>query len=295
MENNTHNWGGSSRRWKTRNIALNTLSAERVRVLAQCVRLLENTTSQQRWVMSHTTALLLLGIELPRLPRLNVHNGFAKGFDVTKLHVSLSPSQAGYIRTGVSFHIWAHAFVPVSIGGNVQCVPPIVAWVQMAKFLELNELVVLGDSMMRGDRHLRIVELPDFEAFMAQGFRFPGVKKCRAALKLMVENTDSSQETRLRLFLEDAGFSAPQVNYRLYDYEENQNYYFDLAYPEHKLLIEYDGEQHFSDEYQRENDDYKRRRAKELGWKVQVVHAKDLSQPDRQAWLVAQILEAMTS
>ena len=61
------------------------------------------------------------------------------------------------------------------------------------------------------------------------------------AARLMRENTDSSQETRTRLALMRYGLDEPRVNHRFYVRRTGKTLFFDMAYPELKIVIEYDG------------------------------------------------------
>lgn len=173
-------------------------------------------------------------------------------------------------------HVWKQTLEAHSVGNAVNCVPPVVAWAQMSSYINLTELVVLGDSMMRKSRDLKMASLNDFSLFLQQAAPFHGASACKKALPLMMENTDSSQETRLRLMLMAAGLPKPTINYVYGDPELRQLYSLDLAYPHTRVGIEYDGKQHFTDDAQRNNDAFKRGRLQDLGWYVEVFCSDDL-------------------
>jgi hypothetical protein len=193
----------------------------------------------------------------------------------------------------VTYHTWDHAFIPQSVGERLQCVPPITAWAQMGMVLATTELAVLGDSMMRNNPRLKRAGIDDFNQFMEDTPMFRGRKNCRAALALMAENTDSSQETRTRLLMLKYGLPLPVVNFQVFDEERHQIYSLDMAYLEKKVGIEYDGEHHFNDPRQRDNDDFKRSRLRRMGWKIITITSKDLLYRDRWNAKVAEILEAL--
>lgn len=67
--------------------------------------------------------------------------------------------------------------------------------------------------------------------------------KCRKALPLMAQGTDSVAETMLRLILIRYGLPIPCVNYQLV-LRDGSLVFLDLAYPEAKIDIEYDGRHH---------------------------------------------------
>jgi very-short-patch-repair endonuclease len=189
-------------------------------------------------------------------------------------------------------HLWTPDFVPRIVGENIHCVPPVTAWAQMSKYVEFDELVVLGDSMMRKDVRLKQASLDDFAQFIQNSPRFIGKGKCVRAVPLLAENTDSSQESRLRLLLMHRHLGRPEVNYAVYDRENQQRYLLDLAYPSHHVALEYDGEQHAIDKVQRRNDIFKRNQLEQMGWTVITAYKEDLVESDRVELLVSKILLA---
>ena len=68
----------------------------------------------------------------------------------------------------------------------------------------------------------------------------------RRALRLMRENTDSSQETRSRIVLLRYGLPCPEVNYAIRLKGYSHVFFADMAYPDLKIIIEYDGRHHAS-------------------------------------------------
>jgi very-short-patch-repair endonuclease len=82
----------------------------------------------------------------------------------------------------------------------------------------------------------------------------PGARGCRQ-LRRVVELTnplaESPMETRLRLLLVLAGLPEPVPQFRLRDGRGVVVARVDLAYPDARLALEYDGEVHFDDEHSR--------------------------------------------
>ncbi|MCI1902344.1 MAG: hypothetical protein LKI93_06415 [Bifidobacteriaceae bacterium] len=274
-----------SRRWNDTSFAVADLERLRMEAYKKCVRFIERTWAKGPLVMSHTTALQLLGIEIPRLSNAT--------FRTSDIHVCKPRGATRSRRNGVTFHTWDHPFLPRVVGAQVSCVPPVTAWAQMGRILSNAELVVLGDSMMRNNSRLKRAHFSDFEDFMTATPVFQGRKNCRAALKQMVEGTDSSQETRSRLLMTSFGLPIPAVNYQVVDDERAQIYSLDMAYVANKVGIEYDGVQHFSDPRQRDNDDFKRSRLRHMGWTIITITSKDLMYLDRWKAKVSEILEAL--
>jgi very-short-patch-repair endonuclease len=279
--------------WKTKHITLSALAEAQVRMFNECASYAASARSTHSWVFSHTTALQLLGIELPNMPssvkQLSPRRKHHP-YSLTTLHISFLSNSARSRRAGITTHTCSLPFAPVILGEGILAVPPLVAWAQMAQHLEVSELVVLGDSMMRKDPRQKVATLADFERFMVNTPPFRGKAACRKALTLMAENTDSSQESRLRLILIAHHFGTPQVNYKVFDPEKQQSYYLDLAYPLHNLGLEYQGRQHLKSIEQQRNDMFKESRLTSLDWTVLPVYYEDLTQPDRFDLLLSKII-----
>ena len=207
------------------------------------------------------TALDLCEMEHPRCP----------GLSPAPFHmVTRSSGRRSKIGDTV-VHVWNHDFLVVRFADGITCTSPLDTWAQFAQFLEVDELVALLESMRR--RWNYTAEQIN-ERIMRLG-RFPGKRRCLAALTLMRES-DSVQETRCRLTLLRSGLPEPRTRYVIEDADERRSYTVDMAYPENKVAIEYDGDHHrrFRDQYVR--DRTKRRRLRQMGWSVIEVFADDL-------------------
>jgi len=63
-------------------------------------------------------------------------------------------------------------------------------------------------------------------------------------LALVDRRAGSPMETRLRMLLISAGLPRPQVQWVVQDPVAREAVWLDLAYPEHRIGIEYDGAEH---------------------------------------------------
>nr|WP_239028408.1 DUF559 domain-containing protein [Pseudonocardia acidicola] len=137
--------------------------------------------------------------------------------------------------------------------------PQRTAW-DLARRLELTEAVVAVDTLARG--RFAPTDL------LARRSREPGARNCRAVervVELADPRAESPMETRLRLILVLGGLPVPEVQYRVRDEHDFVIARVDLAYPEARLAIEYDGATHFT----RERSKRDRRRdavLADLGW-----------------------------
>lgn len=248
-------------------IAASALAEQQRLAISRCLECLARHRSKTPLIFSHLTALELLGVELPR-----VEDDLIRG---TAAHICVDSQVKRFHMRNVQSHVWSPPFERFLIDGKIWSVPPVVAWEQMAQYLSLEELVVLGDSMMRRDRKLKLVTLGELAEALRAGSSFNGVKKCREALHWMRENTDSSQETRMRRRFEDAGLHNGEINYRVYDPATDRTYYLDLAFIDLRIAFEYQGSYH-EGKAQHKQDGFKREFFHRIGWTVFDVFSEHL-------------------
>lgn len=94
-----------------------------------------------------TTALELLSIEVPRIS--SKHRGLA-----TTTIVAVPHANDKRHIVGVKVVVWPFPLDTVIIEGQFTCTSPACTWAMFSAYLELEELIVLADSMMRRDRRL---------------------------------------------------------------------------------------------------------------------------------------------
>jgi very-short-patch-repair endonuclease len=271
--------------WQTSSISVNNLSKIQVDTYRRCAALTRREDAVRPLIFSHVTALRLLGVEVPFVQKGR--------FNIAAFHTCSPTDSARTRRRGTKNHLWKHDNSVWSLG-KLFTVSPVVAWAQMSQYVSLQELVVLGDSMMRSNSQLKKAGLGEFRNFVIQSSQFQGKRKCRQALLQMKEDTDSSQESRLRFALCARGLPDPTPHYRIADHEFSQSFLCDLAFIEDRIDVEYDGAQHEEDR-QKIRDSYREQRLKKLGWRVIRVTKETLSDPKRMDALVAEILSLMAS
>lgn len=110
----------------------------------------------------------------------------------------------------------------------------------LARRLPLVEAVVALDAIGRLP-HAGFV--PD-DLLPRREFGARGVRRIEQVVELADPRAESPMETRTRLMLVLAGFPPPEVQYELHDADGRLIARFDLAYPEARLAIEYDGAGH---------------------------------------------------
>src|SRR5690625_6294976 len=75
-------------------------------------------------------------------------------------------------------------------------------------------------------------------------------------------------ETKVRLMILARGYPEPVPNLEFIDPATGIVYYVDLAYPQWKIAIEYDGQGHWDDKQQWEKDLHKNEVLHDQAWKV---------------------------
>lgn len=186
--------------------------------------------------------------------------------------------------------------VPVRVGTvrGIRVSSPARAWFECASLFTVEELVVLGDHFV-GPSGLATVD--DLAGAVVRGGR--SATRARAALDLVRPGVESPMETRMRLAVVRGGFPEPEINL---DVADDRGVFLgrvDLAWPDLRIGLEYDGDHH------RDQSTFRRDRRRSNGFAVNgwiLVHAtaSDAARPSvlferlRQAF-VQRRLEARTS
>lgn len=102
-----------------------------------------------------------------------------------------------------------------------------------------------------------------------------GVVQLRSLLLHADPRSESAAESWIRMCLIDAGLPTPVVQHSV-EWGGYELYRLDLAYPRHRLCIEYDGVEFHSSEQQRAADQERRAWLRAHGWSIVVVTREDL-------------------
>jgi very-short-patch-repair endonuclease len=94
----------------------------------------------------------------------------------------------------------------------------------------------------------------------------PGSRRLEEVVRLADRRAESPMETRLRLLLGRHGLPAPDVQHRVCDGWGREIARLDLAYPDLKLGLEYDGDA--SHRERRTRDNHRDMAVAELGWET---------------------------
>lgn len=246
---------------------------------------------------SDVTAALFWGLPLPRRfdQDATVHIVVPTGRN--------KPTGAGIRGRSIHPDIWQ-----MTAPFGEPLTPPELTWALLARVLSIRELVVVGDALATTSGSYRGIIRPDFAGpshdvfapvpelasaaslagVLASWGRNVGATRMRAALPQVRPGVESPMETLTRLIIVDAGFPEPVVGYRVH---AGQVFIgrVDLAYPELKIAVEYDGEYHWDPE-QAKKDVARINRLQEAGWLVIRITSDDLFK--RRAAFFAQLRAA---
>jgi len=225
---------------------------------------------------SHLTAAALIGLRLP------------EGTRDPGLHVTTLGGGRAMRRPGIIGHV-ARAGRGLALSSAALVVTdPVETWTDLAASLTVDELVAMGDGLLA--RRGPLTTLAELERAASTGR--PGAGRLRAALEWMRPGTDSWRETMLRLALVRRGVPEPEVNGVIIDDRGTVIAHGDLVWREQRLIVEYEGREHWADARQFRIDIGRINRIGAHGWRHHRVDKHLLAAPDRLAHDVLTLLSA---
>jgi very-short-patch-repair endonuclease len=123
------------------------------------------------------------------------------------------------------------------------------------------------------------VKIADVAALADDRRGVKGRRRLHAALELVDGGAESPQESRLRLMLVRGRLPKPETQICFYDDHGNVRIRIDMGWPEWKVGVEYDGEQHWSDARQRAWDIERLVIAESEKWSIVRVSAALMARP----------------
>ena len=185
------------------------------------------------------------------------------------------PRGASPPRTaGLSGRRLDHERARTWIIGGAPVVDPVAAVFTAAGELSLTAAVVALDALITtADNYPGLVSvrplaaLDDVRSRMDEWGRFCGCGTIRAALEHVRERVESPKETETRLLITASGFAEPVVQHEVRD-GARLVARVDLAYPEMRIAIEYEGDGHRTDKNQWRRDIRRQRDLEDRGWIV---------------------------
>ncbi len=228
------------------------------------------------WI-SHGTAARLHGLILP--PWLS---------DSNELHLSKPRRLPEARRKGVIGHTLTSFPDEVEVLEDVRISTRARTWLDLARTLPLNDLVCIGDQLIRVPRpklearDAPYATLDSLRTMMRRHRNLQGIVRARQALELMRVGADSGPETLLRLAMLNAGLPEPELQIVLWDRSGAPS--ADAGYRDRRIALQYDGAHHL-DEVQRHRDRGRDNAFVAAGWTVLVFTQEDYADGFDQAVL----------
>ncbi|MCI2957398.1 endonuclease domain-containing protein [Agromyces atrinae] len=224
---------------------------------------------------SHATAAVLWGAPVPytALPTVSVG---------TALHVSALRPDSRPRLDGVIGHTLSAKRTRVVELDGLRLTDPATTWAQLSTLVKLDDLIAAGDFFVtgeepRGEPYPRALStLGELREARVRYGRTPGATLLREALPRVRFGPLSPRETLVRLRIVDAGLPEPELNWEVRDRFGRVVALIDLAYPEHLVGIEYEGDGHRERDRFRA-DIHRRERLEDLGWTIVRLTADDTS------------------
>jgi len=169
---------------------------------------------------------------------------------------------------------------------GIPVVDPVAAVFSCAHELTVAQLVVMLDALVTDRSNypgMREVARPrctldDVAEHLVDWGRFRGSATVRRALRSAREGVESPKETQTRLAIVEAGLPEPVVQFEVRA-GSRLIARVDLAYPEWRIAIEYEGDGHRTDKMQWRRDIARQRELEEQGWIVIRLTQHDLAEP----------------
>ena len=181
------------------------------------------------------------------------------------------------------------ALARVLVHDGLRVTTPGSTWASLGGVLHPYDLVAAGDAIICQRTSTGGTGLPgppplatiDHLRAAIDAGRRPGIVALRDAVERIRPGSWSRLETWVRLILVDAGLPEPVLNYDAYDDFGRFLGCVDLAYPDLKIAIEYEGEHHWRSAEQFRRDIDRLDRLVEAGWRiVRVANAHVFTMPD---------------
>lgn len=229
-----------------------------------------------RQFLSHTSAALLNGVPLP----LGIEAA-------SRLHVSVLAGDPKPRIRGVIGHVLEPGRTGTVVVGGIRLTDAATTWCQLGALLSLDDLVAAGDFVLTGRAPVggpgpyATVATLTAAAELHRGSH--GASRLREALPHLRYGPLSRKETQLRLRIVRAGLPEPHLNLPVPEAEHDGSApMIDLAYPDYRVGIEYEGDHH-RNPVQFRRDIRRFERLQDVGWTIVRVSAQDVPDDDEEA------------
>ncbi|MFC6422390.1 hypothetical protein [Ornithinimicrobium tianjinense] len=209
--------------------------------------------ASERAVVSHHLAARVYGAPVP---------------DTPYLHVSVPHDVKRRRREGVVVH---HSGRGGTTFRSVRITSAVDTFLDLAAHLDLVDLVVLGDGLVRKRRTTQAALVA--AAASASG---RGVRLARRAAGLVRPGVDSPMESRARLLRVLSGLPELETDIRFFDDRGQLRRRLDAGDRATRTAVEYDGRQHIEREQHWEGDIGRREEFEDEQWRIVTLVSKDI-------------------
>jgi hypothetical protein len=143
---------------------------------------------------------------------------------------------------------------------------PLMTWLDLGAVLPVDDLIVMGDGLIRRREPVCTVEQIGAALRAHTGRR--GHRRLTMAWSNIRPRMDSARETMLRLLVVRAGLPEPEVNPEIRNTFGAVIAHNDLTHFDYRVILEYDGGGHRTDERQFHIDIDRLDALMEEGWRV---------------------------
>ena len=210
----------------------------------------------ERGVLCGLTAAWIYGADVRRLDDLDVHVGFP-------------PDQRIRKRPGLAVCQETLDPADITLVDGLRITTPLRTTFDCLRLLRHPDGVIVADVLT----HLGLVDVQALADYFASKRRLRNLRIGERLLAYVEPKSESPMETRMRVELLTAGLPRPEAQHNVYDGHGGFVGRLDLAYPDARLGVEYDGADHWK---QRREDDRRRTKMREQGWEVLVYSADDV-------------------
>lgn len=207
-------------------------------------------------VLRGLTAAWVHGVDVRRESDFEVHVGFPKGKRIRK-------------RPGLDICQETLEESDWVVIDGVRVTTPLRTAFDCLRLLRGGERLVVGDALT----HEGLVTVEDLRRYFAGQRRLRNLRIGEALIDELEPKSESPMETRTRVVITAAGLPRPEAQWVVRTAGGRFLARLDLAYPDLKIAIEYDGAWHWK---QRRNDERRRAAVRALGWVVLVFDADDV-------------------
>lgn len=230
-------------------------------------------TAPESAVVSHASAAALWGVAIP-LER-----------DGVQIHLTVPTGSAVRARADRRIHRSALSDGDVATLSGRPVTTPERTWRDLAAVLPSPALLAVSDQLLR-----RLCSRAGLAQQLAGRPTGRGSARCRVVLPVADPRAESPMESVLRWLVHEAGLPAPELQYVVRDGAGVFLGRADLAWPERRVIVEFDGDLHrerdvFVNDVRRQN------RLITAGWTVlRFTSADVLGRPDE---VIAEIRRAL--